>query len=91
MAFRGKNLLSETRVFTASRGWLKKTLYLWKLLLSNLLGLFLMTFDIKVGSFKWGDYKQIVSEATDFKKFDDVLRMVISGRTKQRQELTDYL
>ncbi len=91
LAFRGKNLLSETRVFTASQGWLQKILYLWKLRIINLLGLFLMTFDIKTGTFNWGDYKQIVSEATDFKKFDDVLRMVISGRTKQRQKLTDYL
>ncbi len=91
LAFRGKNLLSETRVFKASQGWLQKTLYIWKIRLINLLGLLLMTFNIKTGNFNWGDYKQIVSEATDFKKFDDVLRMVISGRTKQRQKLTDYL
>ena len=91
LAFRGKSLLSETRVFAASHGWIKQTLYLWKIRLINLLGLFLMTFDIKTGSFNWGDYKQIVSEATDFKKFDDVLRMVISGKTKQRHKLTEYL
>ena len=91
LAFRCKNLLSETRVFTASQSWLQKKLYLLKLRIINLLGLFLMTFDIKIGNFNWGNYKQIVSEATDFKKFDDVLRMVISGRAKQRQKLTDYL
>ncbi|BBC25627.1 DUF3095 domain-containing protein [Pseudanabaena sp. ABRG5-3] len=91
LAFRGKNLLSETRVFEASQGWIKQTLYLWKIRMINLLGLLLMTFNIKTGTFNWGDYKQIVSEATDFKKFDDVLRMVISGRTKQRQKLADYL
>ncbi|MCA6508252.1 MAG: DUF3095 domain-containing protein [Pseudanabaena sp.] len=91
LAFRCKNLLSETRVFTASQSWLQKKLYLLKLRMINLLGLFLMTFDIKIGNFNWGNYKQIVSEATDFKKFDDVLRMVISGRAKQRQKLTDYL
>ncbi|WP_271254044.1 DUF3095 domain-containing protein [Pseudanabaena sp. Chao 1811] len=91
LAFRGKSLLSETRVFEASQGWIKQTLYLWKIRMINLLGLLLMTFNIKTGNFNWGDYKQIVSEATDFKKFDDVLRMVISGRTKQRQKLTDYL
>jgi hypothetical protein len=91
LAFRGKNLLSETRVFKASQSWFNQTLYLWKLRLINILGLFLMTFNIKTGTFNWGDYKQIVSEATDFKKFDDVLRMVISGRTRQRQKLTNYL
>ncbi len=91
LAFRAKNLSSETRVFTPSQSWLNQTLYLWKLRLINLLGLLLMTFNIKTGTLNWGDYKQIVSEATDFKKFDDVLRMVISGRTRQRQKLTDYL
>ncbi|WP_103667312.1 DUF3095 domain-containing protein [Pseudanabaena sp. BC1403] len=91
LAFRAKNLSSETQVFAASQSWLKKKLYLWKLRLINLLGLFFITFNIKTGTLNWGDYKQIVSEATDFKKFDDVLRMVISGRTRQRQKLTEYL
>jgi|JFJP01.1.fsa_nt_gi hypothetical protein len=91
LAFQRKSLLSETRVFAAFQGRIKQTLYLWKLRLINLLGLVFMTFNIKTGSFNWGDYKQIVSEATDFKKFDDVLRMVISGKTKQRHKLTDYL
>jgi len=91
LAFREKNLSAETRVFTASQSWLNKFLYLWKLRLINLLGLILMTFNIKTGMLNWGDYKQLVSEATDFKKFDDVLRMVISGKTKQRQKLVDYL
>ena len=91
LAFRAKSLSSETQVFAASQSWLKKKLYLWKLRLINLLGLFFITFNIKTGTLNWGDYKQIVSEATDFKKFDDVLRMVISGRTRQRQKLTEYL
>ncbi|MFN8780896.1 MAG: DUF3095 family protein, partial [Pseudanabaena sp.] len=28
---------------------------------------------------------------TDFKKFDDVLRMVVSGTTQQRKKIIDYL
>jgi len=91
LAFRKKNLLAETRVFTPSQSWLNQTLYLWKLRLINLLGLLLMSFNLKTGTFNWGDYKQIVAEATDFKKFDDVLRMVVSGRIRQRQKLTNYL
>jgi len=49
-----------------------------------------MKFKIKIKGFNWGDYQQIVSESTDFKKFDDVLRMVISGRTRQRKRLINY-
>jgi hypothetical protein len=91
LAFKRKNLSSETRVFIPSENRLKQTIYLWKLRIINLLGLVLIRFNIKTGSFNWGGYKQIVTESTDFKKFDDALRMVISGTTKQRQKLTDYL
>ena len=91
LAFQNKNLSPEMRVFINSKSWLKRTLYLWKLRLINFLGLVFMKLNIKVGTFNWGDYKQIVTESTDFKKFDDALKMVISGTTKQRQKLTDYL
>ncbi|TYQ28093.1 DUF3095 domain-containing protein [Pseudanabaena sp. UWO311] len=91
LAFGEKNLSSETRVFTASKNWLKRILYLWKIRLINLFGNVLMSLNIKTGQFNWGDYKQIVSESTDFKKFDDVLRMVISGTTQQRKKIIDYL
>jgi hypothetical protein len=50
-----------------------------------------MNFNIKTDDCNWGNYKQVVSEATDFKKFDDMLRMVISGKARQRQKLIDYL
>jgi len=91
LSFRKRNLSSEMKVFANTQSSFKRSLYLWKLRLINLLGLIFMQFNIKVGNFQWGDYKQIVSEATDFKKFDDVLRMVISGRIRQRQKLMEYL
>ncbi|WP_055074641.1 DUF3095 domain-containing protein [Pseudanabaena sp. 'Roaring Creek'] len=91
LGFEDKNLLSETRVFTTTQNWLARWFYLWKIRLINLLGAILMNSRIRVRGFNWGDYKKIVSESTDFKKFDDVLRMVISGRIKQRQTLMNYL
>ncbi len=91
LAFRKKNLLSETKVFITSKDWWQQVLYLWKIRLINLLGLILIKFNLKTSGFNWGNYKQIVSEATDFKKFDDVLRMVISGKTRQRKKLINYL
>jgi len=91
LAFRAKSLSSETKVFNNSASWLKQYLHLWKLRLINLLGTVLMRFNIKLGGFNWGDYKQIVTESTDFKKFDDILRMVISGNSRQRDRLIDIL
>lgn len=36
-------------------------------------------------------YKHTLVRTTDYKKFDDVLRMVISGTTAQRETLTEFL
>lgn len=39
----------------------------------------------------WARYKQVVVEATDREKFDDMLRMIIAGTVLQREALTAYL
>jgi len=91
LSFKKRNLSLEAKVFASSKDWLQFNLQVWKLRLINLLGLIFTTFNIKIGTLNWGDYKQIVSESTDFKKFDDVLRMVVSGKTKQREKLIEYL
>ncbi len=43
----------------------------------------------KVG--RWGGYKNILVDSTDHEKFDDTLRMVISGKSSQREKLRAYL
>ncbi|CAN1211471.1 DUF3095 domain-containing protein [Tumidithrix helvetica PCC 7403] len=91
LAFQNEQLLPETRVFTKSGNWLQRQTYLLKIRLENLLGVIFVKFNLNVGGFDWGTYKQIVSEATDYKKFDDGLRMVISGNSNQRKKLIAYL
>ena len=91
LSLRKKNLSAESKFFANSRYSLQRSLYMWKIRLINILGIILMRYGIKLGGFNWGGYKKIVAEATDFKKFDDVLRMVISGTLKQRRQLTRYL
>jgi hypothetical protein len=39
----------------------------------------------------WERYKQTVMGATDHEKFDDTLRMIMSGSTEQRLQLDEYL
>lgn len=39
----------------------------------------------------WDTYRVTVHESTDHEKFDDMLRMTISGTAQQRQQLRDYL
>ena len=39
----------------------------------------------------WDKYKSTVYHSTDHEKFDDMLRMTISGTVQQRQQLRAYL
>jgi hypothetical protein len=39
----------------------------------------------------WDQYKDVVRAATDHEKFDDTLRMIISGTPRQRDDLQQYL
>ncbi|NJR52224.1 MAG: DUF3095 domain-containing protein [Leptolyngbyaceae cyanobacterium CSU_1_3] len=84
-------LLKETKIRAPQKNRFGKLKYLIKIQLENWLGWLLMKFKLNIGSMEWGNYKQIVAEATDYRKLDDVLRMVISGNSMQRQQLTDYL
>jgi hypothetical protein len=40
---------------------------------------------------KWGEYKSQLVANTDYKKFDDKLRQVLSGTEEQRRRLTAFL
>jgi hypothetical protein len=57
------------------------------LFLYSVAGWLLMRFQAK----NWQPYKTLVSRTTDHEKFDDMLRMTISGTADQRQQLTEYL
>ncbi|MGV0025018.1 DUF3095 family protein [Phormidesmis priestleyi] len=65
--------------------------YIIKIQLENLLGWALMKFKLNLNKMPWGRYRYIVAAATDYRKFDDMLRMVICGNAQQRQQLTNYL
>jgi len=91
LAFGYKFLGAETRLRANTNNFWHKLLYFQKIRLENILGWFLMTFRIQLQDVDWGTYKEIVIAATDYKKFDDMLRMVISGNRKQRETLSRYL
>lgn len=63
---------------------------LWHLLIywiKTLFASYFMNFEVD----QWGDYRAQVMQNTDNEKFDDTLRMTISGSHHQRQTLEDYL
>lgn len=50
-----------------------------------------MALRLRAGGVNWGEYKDHVVANTDYRKFDDVLRMVLDSTTAQRQRLEEKL
>lgn len=91
LAFSYKYLKSETKARARSSHFWHQSLYFNRIFLENLLGWFFLTFKLKLPDTDWGAYKDDLIAATDYKKFDDMLRMVIAGNAMQRNQLTQYL
>ncbi|MEG4283144.1 DUF3095 domain-containing protein [Microcoleus sp. A006_D1] len=84
-------LIKETLVRASNASWLDRQLYLSKIQLETGLGSLLMNLKVKTEELDWGVYKDMAIAATDYRKFDDMLRMVISGNEWRRKKLTGYL
>ena len=91
LSFNPRKLWAETSLRSSSTHQLPRLLYLAKIFLGNFLGYSLMRLKVKLGGVNWGNYKQEVAAATDYQKFDDLLRMVISSSSAQIAFLSDYL
>jgi len=74
----------NSRIVSVIKYWLKIRFQI-------ILGWLLMKLKLNIADIHWGDYKKDVVSNTDFKKFDGVLREVISGTQSQREELEAYL
>ncbi len=84
-------LVSEAMVRRAFQGISKIATYLIKTWIATAFGKFLMRFKLKNSHGDWGRYKTQLIENTDYQKFDETLRMVLSGSAPQREKLDAYL
>lgn len=91
LSFKQKNLILETKARATTNTWWSRWFYLWKIRLENFVGLVLMRFSINFMGTNWGIYKEGVVETTDYRKFDDILRMVIAGNPQQSKRLEQFL
>ncbi|MEW5799638.1 MAG: DUF3095 domain-containing protein [Bacteroidota bacterium] len=91
MSLEEKFLYGESGIRSYSRGRMYRIFYWLKIRYGVLLGKFLMWSSYKTKNLNWGTYKKRLIENTDFKKFDDKLRQVLSGSAEQRERLTGYL
>jgi len=89
--FDDKKLSLETKARSKSSHWCDRLIYLIKIKLEVLLAFFLIKFKFKNADMDWGKFKAHISNTTDYKKFDDILRIIISGNADQRSRLISYL
>ena len=80
-----RSVLKKEAVVTTQSAW-SAWWKAWYLLGANVLGRLLLRF-----SAKWQGYQDRLVETSDYKKFDDMLRMVLSGSEQQRQQLQQRL
>lgn len=86
-----KKLSNEVKVRVASLNFWNRCRYTLILEFLSCVGRFLMHKNIKTENADWGHYKKKLITNTDYRKFDEVLRMIISGTLEQRNRLTVYL
>ena len=81
----------ETRVHRSQAGKFTQLLYRWKVRAISALGARFMRHKLKIGNIDWSKYTEDVVRNSDFRKFDGVLRMVLSATEAQRRELAAWL
>lgn len=93
LAFNEEILRHETNVQTAGQSTWDRFKYAFGLRLKVIFGPYLMerATQREGGPITWGQYKQAIIANTDFRKFDDMIRQVLSGTAQQREALTVYL
>jgi hypothetical protein len=84
-------LMDEAKFRTSGGGLLKQIGYILKVQLQTIIGKVLMALDYKTSATDWSLYKPDMARNSDHRKFDDMLRIVISGTPDQRRELQSYL
>jgi hypothetical protein len=91
MTLEERQLSGESNVRSYGKGVLYRLWYWFKIRYGVITGWYLMKMKMETKNVKWGEYKSQVAANTDYKKFDDKLRQVLSGTGEQRQQLSAFL
>jgi len=81
----------ETKVHRSQAGPLRRALFRFYIRLEGIIGDWLMRHRIMTLPADWGSYKKDLVNHSDYRKFDGVLRMVLSATEAQRAELVAWL
>ncbi len=91
LTFKGDLLKYETKIRTFGNNIIQILLYKIKLRVQAFLGRIFIKYNIKTGDVEWGQYKKVAVNNADYRKFDGILREILSGNEKQRHKLEEYL
>ena len=91
MTWNNRFLSIERRIRTVGASLLTKLRYWIEMRVMKVTGDYLMRRKIRTQTADWGEYKTDLSNNTDFKKFDGVIRLVMSGTVAQRELLEEWL
>lgn len=88
---RSGTLTGERAVRTYGLGRMSRLGYAGSLRAQQVIGRVLLKTGIPFAGVHWGKYRQEVVDNTDRRKFDDTLRLVLSGTAEQRHSLESWL
>ena len=91
LTLEGGNLRHESGVRSWAGGWFARCVYWFSIRIQVLIGRFIMKFGVRAGGVDWGRYKEVLVANSDFRKFDDMLRQILSGTPLMREELVALL
>ena len=69
----------------------RRWLYTFRIWIQQCLLLLFIRFDLHVDGTEWRRYLPVLSATTDIRKFDGMLRMVLTGSAEQREAFTRWL
>ncbi len=82
---------AELGVSAHGRGACAKALMALVVRLQTWIAAWMMAMRLRVGGMNWGNYNNDVVAHTDYRKFDDTLRMVLDSSSTQRERLEQQL
>ena len=91
LSLNGQQLAGEVKIKQQTLRGFSRMTYPLRVRAVNLLGRFLMHFGVRTGETNWQGYRAEVTRNTDFKRFVDGFRMVLSGTSQQRERLAALL
>ena len=91
LTFNPRLLSHEWRVRSGRLGIWQRMAYFGRMLFQNVAGYILFSRNMDTEAVKWSRYRDEFVENSDFRKFDNMLRMIIDGKDAQAEQLQNYL